>query len=157
MFDANQYANTVDDFITNEVHELDIPYELSNKTILYRNLRIKPSRTNTWRLITSQNNEVGEFQLRSCALLAAEYYYTGNLIGFHNIKTLDTTYWNQTLNCYFYSHQLSNCSDPFKREVLLARLSSSNIKSKKSKEKIVRYFTQLFGKYKNTVGINYES
>ena len=155
-FNVNTFADSVDEFICNEIQDLPVPFELSNRTILFRNLRIKPSRNNTWRLLTSTNHEVGEFQLRTCALLAAEYYYSGNLVGFYNIKSLDTFYWNQSLNCYFYSQQLNECNDFFKKNVLLAKLSSSSIKSKKTKEKIVGYFNQLFAKYKNTVGINYE-
>jgi hypothetical protein len=140
------HAAKLEEFLHTELKTQPLPIELPDKTVIYKSLKIKQRKTNTWQIQSGNTILANDFKLRVCAVLAADCYLAHNYNKLSYIKSLDSTYWRNEISKVEIIQKLKEISDPFKRDVLLAKYSVVSSRAALSRQTITQLFSQLFDK-----------
>ncbi len=134
---ALEFSHTLDEHLEVSV--------VSKDTILYKGYLIKKSKSGKWFLYNAVNRDViGDFFLKSCALLAAKAYYKVNLVKYNQVKTLDNQYWANYMDSTIYSNNLKSTKDFERYLILLNKFEESTIRASMYKDEISRMFKWTF-------------
>lgn len=114
-------------------------------SIVYKDYYIKSKKNGNWALYDIRSrDQIDEFFLKTCALMAAKAYYQTNLEKFMEIKRLDSSYWaNQCDNLVFRSN-IKKAKDFERYLILLNRLEETELQMSYFKDEISRMFQWSF-------------
>ncbi len=126
----------------NEKLEISV---ISKDVLLYKNYLIKKHKLGKWVLYNATNKDVvGDFFLKSCALLAAKAHHKVNLVKYNQVKTLDNQYWANHMDCAVYSNNIKKAKDFERYLILLNKLEESTARTSLFKDEISRMFKWTF-------------
>lgn len=129
-------------------HELDKKLPISvlpDGAIVYKNYVVKSTTTGNWVVHNyRQQQHIGEFYLKTCALMAAKAHDTVHLEKFHEIKRLDTLYWANHSDTQIFRNNIKIAKEFERYLILLNRLEESKAKEQFYKDEISRMFKWSF-------------
>lgn len=129
-------------------HELDqkLPVSvLPNGGIIYKDYLIKSTSAGNWTVYQyKQKQLIGEFYLKTCALMAAKAYDNVQLEKFNEIKRLDTQYWANHSDTQIFKRNIKLAKEFERYLILLNRLEESQTKEQFYKDEISRMFKWSF-------------
>lgn len=129
-------------------HELDKKLPISvlpDGAIVYKDYLIKANNKGNWIVYNfKQKQTVGEYFLKTCALMAAKAYDSIRLEKFNEIKRIDTQYWANHSNTQIFKHNIKNTKEFERYLILLNRLEESQAKEQFYKDEISRMFKWSF-------------
>ena len=119
---------------------------LPDKTVLYKNYKIKPAKGGSFSLRFGGRNyeEIGHFNLKACALMAAKKHDRCQLEAFREIEELDRKYWTNYIDTKYYEEKIKKTKDFERYCILNSRLDLSRQRAVDYKAKIQRMFTSSF-------------
>lgn len=114
-------------------------------SIVYRDQFIKVKKNGNWGIYDVRSrDEIAEFFLKTCALMAAKAYVHVNMEKFNEIKRLDTLYWSNHSDSNVFRSNLRKAKDFDRFVVLLNRLEESETQANRFKDEISRMFKWTF-------------
>lgn len=114
-------------------------------SIIYKDYLIKAKKNGNWAVYNIRSkDEVGEYFLKSCAILAAKAYYLTNIENFLEIKRLDNCYWSNHCDTLVFRNNLKKVKDFDRYLILLNRLEESEVQATYFKEEISKLFSRSF-------------
>jgi len=125
-----------------EIHE-NLPVAiLSDKSISYKNYRIKQNKI-YWEL-TKKNSDIviEKFNTKTSALLAAKFYDSYNYNKLVDIKNLDRKYYYNLIDIEIYKDKLKRTKNLERRDILINR-------KELSEQKIALYKLEIANHFKN--------
>ncbi len=129
-------------------HELDqkLPVAvLPDGAITYKDYLIKQTGNGNWIVHNyKQKQFIGEYFLKTCALMAAKAYDGIRLEKFHEIKRLDTQYWASHSDTQVFKRNIKIAKEFERYLILLNRLEESKAKEQFYKDEISRMFKWSF-------------
>jgi hypothetical protein len=140
--------SSLEDLAIELSHTLDEQLEIrviNKDTLYYKGYLIKKNKSGKWMLYNAANKDVvGDFFLKSCALLAAKAYYKINLNKYNQIKMLDNQYWANYMDCTIYQNNLKTTKDFERYLILLNKFEESTARAGAYKDEISRMFKWTF-------------
>lgn len=113
-------------------------------SIVYKNYRIKQTKSKNWNLYRVGGNLVDTFNLKACALMAAKLYSINQLSSYNEVKGLDNSYQKNALDAAIFKHRYQTASDPVRKDVVLWRWELSNARAENFKLRISQKFKTMF-------------
>jgi hypothetical protein len=119
---------------------------LPNGAVGYKNFIIKPGRRGAWTIFYSNNllDPVGEYNLKSCALMAAKAYNTVHINKFFEIKDIDTRYNTNYTEYLLFKQHIKVAKDLDRYIILLNKLEEADRKTQFYKDRISTMFRNTF-------------
>ena len=119
---------------------------LPDGSVAYKDYIVKKNKDDTWHIYSKQttNYSHGEFNLQTCALVAAKALSQMQLQRFNEIKTLDNKYWSNFYRTSVYQHNIKLAKDNDRYMILLNKLEDSTWKANHYKEEISKLFRWAF-------------
>lgn len=119
---------------------------LKNGAVGYDGFIIKQSVNQNWCLhrATNLKDTLGEFKLKTCALLAAKAYSTTSLNRYFEIKELDNQYWAKRADTIVYKNIIKKPVALDRYIIILNKLEESEVKEAFLKQKITTMFHSSF-------------
>lgn len=124
-------------------HNLPV-VQLSDKSLIYKNFKIKQDKTGYWILSRVKGNIIDKFYLKVCALLAAQFYSTNHLNRYNEVKNLDSVYQKNSVDSDIFKYYYKKTSDKIKKDTCLWRWEISHDKAQIAKTQIVSKFKLMF-------------
>lgn len=118
---------------------------LPNNDIIYNEFLIKLNESGLWELYNLSNHDlISKFYLKSCALMAANYYglYLFNI--YRDIKYLDKEYNRHKNDSIYFKHYLYETTDQDQKVIFLNRLECCSASADYYKSKISQLFKRTF-------------
>jgi hypothetical protein len=116
-----------------------------NGGIVYKDYYIKENALGNWGLYNRHTqDEVSQYYLKTCALMAAKYYDLAHLDKFHEVKQLDTRYWAHHCDTQIYRKNIKTAKDFDRYLILLNKLEHTEFLVEHYKEEISKMFTWSF-------------
>jgi hypothetical protein len=116
-----------------------------NGGIVYKDYYIKENKLGNWGLYNRHtHDEVNQYYLKTCALMAAKYYDIAHLDKFHEVKQLDTRYWAHFCDTQIYRKNIKTAKDFDRYLILLNKLEHTEFLAEHYKEEISKMFTWSF-------------
>lgn len=117
---------------------------LPNGALGYKDCLVRQLSAGTWGLYNTRNLDlVGEYYLKSCALMAAKFFSHKQVEKRYEIKELDTNYWLHYTDSLIFKNNIDTVSDD-RYSILLTRLEESNFQTLRYKTKISMLFKCAF-------------
>jgi hypothetical protein len=114
-------------------------------TITYKKYAITKTPLETWALYDVDGKTcLGEFFLRTCAIMSAKAYDDRNHIKAFEVKRLDYNYWSSFSNNQIYKINVTRTTESFRHSILLNKLEDSHQKTEFYKSKITNMFKDAF-------------
>jgi hypothetical protein len=114
-------------------------------SIVYKEFYIKENQLGNWGLYhLKTKDEVDQYYLKTCALMAARAYSRTSLERFFEIKRLDNQYWANHCDSLIYKRNIKLTKDNNRYLVLLNKLEHSEFLAGHYKEKISTMFKWTF-------------
>jgi len=114
-------------------------------SIVYKSYYIKKNANENWGLFSmNTRDQVNEFYLKTCALMAAKAYSTVNLDKFHEIKRADNRYWSNYCDSQVYRKNIKTAKEFERYLILLNKLEHTEFLAEHYKEEISRMFKWSF-------------
>ena len=114
-------------------------------SIVYKGLFIKVKKNGNWGLYNLSNrDQVGEFFLKTCALMAAKAYDRAQMERFLEIKRVDSLYWANHSDSLVFRNNIKKAVNFDKYVILLNKLEESELQTEHFKEEISRMFKWSF-------------
>ena len=119
---------------------------LKGGAIGYKDYIIKQTPSNRWAVYNMNNlrEPVGEYNLKTCALMAAKSYNATQIAKFFEIKDLDTHYQASFMEHQVYQKNIKTAKEFDRYIILLNKLEESVIKTELYKKKITAMFHNAF-------------
>jgi hypothetical protein len=119
---------------------------LKNGAIGYKDFIIKKNKHQDWCIhhIRNISDAIGEFKLKTCAVLAAKAYSLTSIQKYYEIKELDTQYWANHINNLVYKNIITQPVDLDRYIIILNKLEDSEVKADHLKRKITTMFHASF-------------
>lgn len=119
---------------------------LKNGAVGYKDFIIKQNTAGRWGIHSIHNlkDTVGEYNLKTCALMAAKAYNATQIARFHEIKELDNHYQANHIEHQVYKKNIKSAKELDKYIILLNKLEESVIKTESYKQKITSMFHHAF-------------
>jgi len=116
-----------------------------NGSIVYKDYYIKQNKLGNWGLYARRtHDEVAQFYLKTCALMAAKSYDKAHLDKFQEIKQLDTRYWANHCDTQIYRKNIKTATEFDRYVILLNKLEQTEFLTEHYKEEISRMFKWSF-------------
>ncbi len=117
----------------------------SDGSIVYKDFYVKAKKNGNWAVYNLKTkDEVGEYFLKTCAILAAKAYYATNIEKFLEIKRLDNCYWSNHCDTLVFRNNLKKVKDFNRYLILLNRLEESEVQASRFKDEISKLFNRSF-------------
>ncbi len=114
-------------------------------SVVYKDYIVKHKKNGNWAVYNIKTkDEVGEYFLKSCAILAAKAYFMTNIEKFLEIKRLDNCYWSNHCDTLVFRNNIKKVKDFDRYLILLNRLEESEIQTTHFKEEISKLFSRSF-------------
>jgi len=112
----------------------------------YKTFIIKQTPAGRWAVYNMHNlrDPVGEYNLKTCALMAAKSYNATQIARFFEIKELDTHYQSSFMEHQVYQKNIKTAKEFDRYIILLNKLEESVIKTEQYKKKITAMFHYAF-------------
>ena len=119
---------------------------LSGGAVGYKSFIIKQTASGRWAVYHMHNlrEPVGEYNLKTCALMAAKSYNATQIARFIEIKDLDSHYQASHMEHQVYQKNIKLAKDLDRYIILLNKLEESVIKTELYKNKITAMFHNAF-------------
>jgi hypothetical protein len=119
---------------------------LKNGAIGYKDFIIKQNSLGRWGIHSIHNlkETVGEYNLKTCALMAAKAYNSTQIARFNEIKELDNHYQANHIEHQVYKKNIKSAKELDKYIILLNKLEESVFKTEAYKQKITTMFHYAF-------------
>jgi len=119
---------------------------LKNGAVGYKDFVIKQNTNENWCIFHIRNlqDSIGEFKLKTCALLAAKAYSTTSINHFIEIQDLDNRYWASHSDMLVYKRIIKKQVPLDRYIILLNKLEDSEVKERELKRKITSLFHMSF-------------
>jgi len=138
--------------ITKLADVLDIEFKkivplipLPDGSVVYKNYIVKQDKQGNWLIHTKGSPTVhGQFNLKTCALIAAKALTYMQLQRYNEIKDLDNKYWSNVYRTSVYEHNIKSAKDLDRYLILLNKLEDSRWKAGHYKEEISKLFRWSF-------------
>ena len=138
-------ARKIEEFLTDELQKKTPLLVISDTCMFYKKLKIKQGKDGSWQ-IWAGLNQVGKFNLKACATLAAKVFSQGNFRRFEEVKTLDSEYWRYTSDRDLFKKKLQKEKDGDRKDILEARFEHAKVKSQYCQKQITAMFKTAFDK-----------
>ena len=116
-----------------------------NGTVVYKSYYIKKNSNENWGLFNmNTHDQINEFYLKTCALMAAKAYSNINLDKFHEIKRADNRYWSNYCDSQVYRKNIKTAKEFERYLILLNKLEHTEFLAEHYKEEISRMFKWSF-------------
>jgi hypothetical protein len=135
------------DKIYEEIKEAFPLYLNKDGSVRYENYEIKKTANVGWKLTRSYgcfSSDLGVFNLRSSALLAAKFHKFNQIKHMLDISMLDQSYWKHYSDSMIFDHLYNKSSDRDRKQLYLWRLGESRSRSLFFKKKIYDKFHSVF-------------
>lgn len=145
--------NSIKPKIREIANELDAEFKkhvnlvvLKDGSVVYKDYLIKENKHKNWCIyrIGGFKDLIGEFKLKTCALLAAKAYGSSNLVRYTEVKDLDTQYWSNHCDHINYKRIIKLSLDFDRYIIILNKLEDSEFKEMHFKDKITAMFRSSF-------------
>lgn len=114
-------------------------------SIVFKNYFIKSKKNGNWGLYnTITRDEIDEFFLKTCALMAAKAYNSTSLERYLEIKRLDNCYWSNHSDTIVFRNIIKKPVDFQRYLIVLTRLEESELQTTRYREEISRMFKCSF-------------
>ena len=114
-------------------------------SVAYKDYYVKLNHHKNWGLYRKGNtDEVDQFYLKTCAIMAAKAYNNTHLDKFFEIKRLDNRYWANYCDQMIYRHNIKTAKDYNRFLVLLNKLEHTTFLTEHYKEEISTMFKWSF-------------
>jgi len=118
---------------------------LPNGAAVYKDYIIKRNATDNWGIfLKSTKQEVGQFFLKSSALMAAKAYDKVQMGKYYEIKDLDNKYWANHCDNLVYKNNIKTAKEFERFVILLNKLEDSETREEYYKGKISQMFKWSF-------------
>lgn len=146
MKNKRKIAEKLENIMQEEFHKNIPVVVLPDKTVLYKNYKIKPNKNGSFSLCYGGLNfeEIGLFNLKACALMAAKKHERCQLDAYKEIADLDRKYWNNHADAKYYETKIKTAKDIERYCMLHSRLDLSRQRAIDYKDKIQRMFSSSF-------------
>lgn len=122
-----------------------LPISITNNgSILYKDYFIKKEANQSYSLYNQAKDLIGNFFLRSCALIAAKSWDSANMRKFNEIKELDVKYWANYSNINMCKNSMKKNTSLDRYIILLNKLELSRSRLDQVKDEISKQFTWNF-------------
>jgi hypothetical protein len=139
-------ASTLKTFLDEEFKTRTPLLVLDNKQLLYKNFKIKESKSKKWTIRFLAGHTIDGFYLKTSAAIAAKYYDSGNFKKLNELKLLDFQYWQSASDEEIFKHKIKITKDLDKLDIYVARWELASAKSKLYKQQIIDLFRLAFDK-----------
>ena len=114
-------------------------------TITYKKYAITKTPLETWAVYdVDGKNCLGEYFLKTCAIMSAKAYDERNQGKAFEIKRLDYNYWSNFSNNLVYKNNVNRAKESVRQTILLNKLEDSHQKTEFYKGKITNMFKDAF-------------
>ncbi len=114
-------------------------------SVVFGDYFIKTKKNGNWGVYhLKTRDEIDEFFLKSCALMAAKAYKNTSLERYFEIKRLDNCYWSNHCDTLVFRNNIKKVKDFDRYIVLLNRLEESELQAQRFKDAISRMFSNSF-------------
>lgn len=119
---------------------------LKNGAIGYKDFIIKRNNADSWCIYNIKNlrESIGEFKLKTCALMAARAYSLTRINKYLEIQDIDNQYWANYSNGIVYRNIIKKQIDLDRFIIVLNKLEDSEAKVDYLKRKITSMFRTSF-------------
>lgn len=119
---------------------------LKNGAVGYKDFVIKQNKKENWCIYHVKNFQdmIGEFKLKTCALLAAKAYSTTSINHYFEIQDLDNRYWASHSDMQVYKRIIKKPISLDRYIIILNKLEDSELKERDLKRKITSLFHMSF-------------
>jgi hypothetical protein len=118
---------------------------LPDKSIIYKQFKIKENKHKIWDLRWAKTGDkLDSFYTKTSALLAAKFYLTSNHTRYNEVKHLDLTYWNNSVDASFFKYRLNTARDFNQKDLFFCRYDLAKERSKVAQGKITQMFKYNF-------------
>ena len=119
---------------------------LPDGSVAYKDYVVKKNKAGAWCIYSKNttNYSHGEFNLQTCALVAAKALTQMQLQRYNEIKSLDNKYWSNFYRTSVYQHNIKLAKDYDRYLILLNKLEDSTWKASHYKEEISKLFRWAF-------------
>lgn len=124
-------------------HNLPV-VQMSDKSLVYKNFKIKRDKKGYWILGRVGGNNLDKFNLKTCALIAVKLYSANNLSKYNEIKNLDNYYQKNSNDSEVYRYIYKKTKDLVKKDTCLWRWEISDQRARYAKSQIVTKFKMMF-------------
>jgi len=141
-------SQKIKDIATQLANEFDNKLQLTvlpNGSVAYKNYIVKEIKNKNWAVYEKDSKQfIGQFFLKSCALMAAKAHDKVNIVRFNEVKQLDTKYWANHSDSMIFKHNIKKAKDIDRYLILLTKLERSTTLRDYYKDKISRMFSWSF-------------
>lgn len=114
---------------------------LPDKSIIYKQFRIKQNKNQIWDLKWARTGDkIDSFHTKTSALLAAKFYISSNHTRYNEVKHLDLRYWNNSIDAMFFKHRLNTTRDYELKDLFLSRFDLAEQRYKNARHQITQMF-----------------
>lgn len=118
---------------------------LPDGSVVYKNYQIKENKRGRWVIYSTHALDPhGEFNLKSCALIAAKALSRVQLEKYNEIKMLDTKYWSNYYTTQVCQHHIKKIKDFEHYLIMLNKLEHSSWIADNTKSEISSIFRSSF-------------
>lgn len=141
---ANQ-AERLEKFLEEEFTKKLPILVLPDKSILYKEFRIKQNKHQVWDLRWARTNDkIDSFHTKTSALLAAKFYQANNYARYNEVKHLDLSYWSNSVDAVFFKTRLNTTRDCELKDLFICRRDLAFQRCKSAQVKITQMFKYNF-------------
>jgi len=137
-------AEKLEKYLKEELKNNSPVVKISDKSLIYKNFKIKKDKKGCWIVSRSGGNDIGKFNLKTCALIAVKFYSLNNLSKYNEIKNLDTDYQKNSNDSEIFRYLYKKTSDPVKKDTCLWRWEITDQRARYAKNQIVTKFKLMF-------------
>lgn len=139
-----QQARELEDFIKENFEKNNPIALLPNGNLAYKEFIIRKNRQDKWELVRVKGNILDTFNLKSCAVLGAKFYYTNNFSRYNEIKMLDSFYFKHQIDSDIYKIKYDKTKDVGLKDMFMARFCESKRHANYARKEITSKFKALF-------------
>lgn len=140
-----QKAEQLEKFLEEEFKKQLPIVVLADKSIIYKNYKIKQNKHGVWLLrYLGTGDIINSFRTKTCALLAAKFYEKNNFVKYNAVLLLDSQYWSNFVDTSFFKSRLEKTNDYEKLDLFRARFDLANARAKHYKNEISMMFKSQF-------------
>jgi hypothetical protein len=137
-------AEKLENFLDDEFKGKDPIAILKDGSLVYKGFKVKQNKQRSWNLYQFSSYTIDTFNLKACALMAAKLYSTNNIVGYMQIKNLDTTYSYNVTDAEMFKYLGSKTKDIEKKDLYLWRWEITSNRANRTKQEISNKFRSMF-------------
>jgi hypothetical protein len=140
---VKKQAEKLQNFLEEEIKKIPL-LVLADKSIVYKQYKIKQNKLGLWVLRYSTGDIIDYFRIKTTASLAAKFYDRTDIKRYNEVKLLDSQYWHSNNDATFFKYKYQNTKDLDKRDIFVWRWELYNGRANRYKEEITSMFKANF-------------